>query len=130
MKHILVIEDDQIDQYIAKTNILKVYPDTEIHMAFDGQQALEWLESVDFKPEIILLDINMPGMNGHDFLEAYAKQHDGKIPVVAMLTSSDQQSDKTRSMAYDFVKDYFIKPVDRTNISMLADIVKQSDNDG
>lgn len=70
-----------------------------------------------------MLDINMPRMDGHEFLVEFAKEHNGNMPIVAILTSSDQEEDKSRSMSYKFVKDYFIKPISIENISKLTDIV-------
>lgn len=123
MKHILVIEDNPTDQFLANEIISEFFADITIHQAFDGIEALAFLEREDITPEIILLDINMPRMDGHEFLVEFAKEHNGNMPIVAILTSSDQEEDKSRSMSYKFVKDYFIKPISIENISKLTDIV-------
>jgi len=57
--------------------------------AYDGQEALEVLKDLDTQPDVIFLDINMPRMNGHEFLEEYSKWDKCSV-VIIMLTSSDK----------------------------------------
>ena len=122
-KLILVVEDQEPDQFIAKRNLSRHWPDTTIEVVSDGEEAIEYLESVpDNLPDLILLDINMPRMDGHTFLTTWAKRRRREIPVVVMLTSSDQQSDKDSSLQYSFVKDYVLKPLDKKTVASLTDI--------
>ncbi|MCO7223019.1 response regulator [Pleionea sp. CnH1-48] len=117
---ILIVDDNEGDQYICQHTIQKECPDTVILQAFDGVEALEVLESSELKPDLIILDINMPRMNGHEFLEAYAKKPENeKSSVVIMLTSSVQESDREQAMAHQCVIDFFNKPLDAEDIDKL-----------
>ena len=82
----------------------------ELLAAFDGQQALDLLVSLDAPPEVIFLDINMPLMDGHEFLSEYSK-NSSNSSVVVMLTSSDQTVDIEKCMKYAVVLDYINKPL-------------------
>ncbi|MGH1438766.1 MAG: response regulator [Cellvibrionaceae bacterium] len=107
---ILIIEDSEADQFLFKIMAEERYPDLNIIQAYDGQQAHEMLTNTDIKPEIIFLDINMPRMNGYEFLEATQELICERGIEVFMLTSSNQESDKAKAMNYSCVKDYDEKP--------------------
>lgn len=106
----MTIDDSEPDQFLSKIAINQYDSSIEILQAFDGREALDILEKLDQQPDIIFLDINMPRMNGHEFLEEYSKW-DNQGEVIIMLTSSDQEIDKERSLAYNCVRDYFTKPL-------------------
>ena len=116
MKKVMVVEDDESFQFLCEMVFRRSGRNVTLIQAFDGLEAIEKLASMDELPDLILLDINMPRMNGHEFLEAYAKRNPSKIPVVAMLTSSDQQRDRQNAMSYSFVKDYILKPLEAKHI--------------
>ncbi|MDB2683163.1 response regulator [Alphaproteobacteria bacterium] len=116
---IMIVDDSESDQFLTKV-IIEKYDDTiEIMQAYDGQEALEQLDAIDKQPDIILLDINMPRMNGFEFLEEYNKREE-KSKIIAMLTSSDQEEDKEKSIKYGCVKTYFVKPLSSDKVSMLC----------
>lgn len=107
---ILVIEDSEADQFLFKIMAEEKYPELNIIQAYDGQQAHEMLTTTDIKPDIIFLDINMPRMNGYEFLDATQDIIIKKDAKVFMLTSSNQDSDRTKALEYTCVKDYVEKP--------------------
>jgi len=117
----MVIDDSESDQFLAKIQIEKFDESIEVMQAFDGVEALEMLEELDKKPDVIFLDINMPRMNGLEFLEKYS-EHDDHSTVVAMLTSSDQNEDKDTAMSYPFVKKYFVKILDGADLNAVKDL--------
>ncbi len=119
LNRILIVDDSDPDQFLAKVIIEKFNDNIEILQAYDGQEALELLDQVSQQPDLILLDINMPVMDGHEFLEQYSKR-DEQTSVVVMLTSSDQQKDKERSHAYECTKDYLSKPLKPSDLEGLA----------
>jgi DNA-binding response OmpR family regulator len=83
-----------------------------LDMAGDGEQALAWLNDAENEaPCIILLDLNMPRMNGIEFLRV-VKQDEAlkRIPVVVLTTSTEEQ-DKVDSFDLG-VAGYMVKPVD------------------
>ncbi len=120
MSSVIIVDDSESDQFLSKAIIGKVNPNIKILQAYDGQEALEILADLPKQPDVIFLDINMPRMNGHEFLEKYNTWEEQTV-VVIMLTSSDQESDKERSMSYKCVKKYFTKPVDTSD---LADVIR------
>ena len=123
MKTILMIEDNKADQFLNKAVIKSQKENTEIIIASDGHEAMEILQNEKIEPDIILLDINMPRMNGHEFLQAFTDNNKKEVPVVVMLTSSDQEDDKTKAFSYKCVKDYLLKPIKAETITHLEEIV-------
>ena len=111
MKHILVVDDDSIDQFLVERVVGKHRSDVQVSCVCDGIDALNFLEVPRATVDAILLDINMPRMNGHDFLGKYAVTHAAKVPVFLMLTSADQIIDKQLAARYPFVLDFFEKPL-------------------
>ncbi|MFT6390357.1 MAG: CheY-like chemotaxis protein [Cellvibrionaceae bacterium] len=107
---ILVIDDSEADQFLFKLLVEERYPELNIIQAYDGQQAHEILTTTDLKPDIIFLDINMPRMNGYEFLDATQDIIIEKNAKVFMLTSSNQDSDKAKALDYTCVKGYVEKP--------------------
>jgi len=65
----------------------------------------------------------MPRMNGHEFLKVFTEDNSRVIPVVVMLTSSDQQKDKDQAFTYKCVKDYLLKPISEEDILAIEKIV-------
>jgi CheY-like chemotaxis protein len=117
MKSILVVDDEENDQFICEYTIRKFDPSIKVIKAYDGTEALDVLRRTT--PEAIILDINMPVMNGFEFLDRYATDFTNHAPVVAMLTSSHLGRDRERAMAYYFVKNYFEKPLTAEHLALM-----------
>ncbi len=111
MPSVLVVEDSESDQFLTKIALQRYDADLEVLQAYDGQEALDMLSGLEEKPVVIFLDINMPGMNGYEFLDEYSNVSEGQRSKVVMLTSSSFDGDLKKSMAYPIVKDYFQKPL-------------------
>ncbi|MBL0699421.1 MAG: response regulator [Desulfosarcina sp.] len=110
-KPILLVEDDQVDAMTVKRALKEIKITNRLNIVNDGEAALKFLKnSENEKPGIILLDLNMPKMNGIEFLKI-AKKDDSikKIPVVVLTTSQEDQ-DKVDSFNLG-VTGYMIKPV-------------------
>ncbi|MEO0530989.1 MAG: response regulator [Planctomycetota bacterium] len=119
---VLVVEDDFVDIEAVRRGIGKRDLDYDLHVKGDGQQALDFLrgelEPGDREQLIVFLDINMPGMNGHQFLDALRADEKLRRIIVFVLTTSDHEIDKSK--AYDRnVAGYFVK----SNIDGLLDTV-------
>lgn len=118
---ILIIDDNEVDRYILKRLIKEANLDLTIFEKKDGQEALEFLENYEanrkehpdgFPPILIFLDINMPRVNGIQFLEEFSKLRkviEISSCVVMMFSSSERKEEKEVIMAHDFVKDYLVK---------------------
>lgn len=109
-QRILIVDDDEIDQYYTKRIIKKKAPTAEIVAAFDGGEALKLLSAEDF--DVILLDVNMPGQNGFDFLGSFTRFNRQKWPAIFMLSSSTYAKDKETAAQYDIVKGFLEKPLE------------------
>ena len=109
---ILIIEDDQVDVMTIKRSFKEIHVGNPIIHKENGEEALAYLHDPEQpKPCIILLDLNMPVMNGFEFL-ALIKQdeHLKRFPVI-VLTTSEEQQDKLNSFNLG-VAGYMAKPVD------------------
>lgn len=114
---ILLIDDDQATNFIHKFILEKEQCAKHIICKQSGQDALNYLTSkVDNKypqPDIIFLDINMPGMNGWEFIEEYKKidyKQKGEKIVVMLSTSSDP-IDREKANAIDQINRFISKPL-------------------
>lgn len=107
-----VVEDDLVDIMTIKRAFKECRITNPIHISNNGEEALDYLkDSENIMPGLILLDINMPRMNGIELLRILkADDRLKRIPVV-MLTTSKEQQDKIESFSLS-VAGYMIKPVD------------------
>lgn len=121
LETVMVIDDSEEDQFLSKVTIQSYDKNIKILQAHDGKDALEILATLDKQPDVIFLDINMPIMNGHEFLSIYSA-HKEPSAVVIMLTSSDQKIDRDRSQAYACVKQYLIKPLKKEDLVMISNL--------
>lgn len=112
LKKILLIDDSEpfnfLNQSILKDNGVTC----AIDVALNGQEALDYLNDTDTCPDVILLDLNMPVMDGFGFLQEYAKltkcTSQSKLFI---LTSSNREEDKVRATGNKYVLGYFDKPL-------------------
>ena len=125
MKSILIVDDAEADQYFNSHIIEDARPSVTIMKAYNGEEALEIIKKGNKTPDLILLDINMPRMNGHEFLEAYTKlKGNQEIPVVVMLTSSDNEVEMRQTSQYPCVKKFLTKPLTEENVAVLENLVE------
>lgn len=121
IRSILTVDDDENDLFICAYTIRKFDPQIQVLKAFNGRDAMAVLRTTT--PDAIILDINMPVMNGFEFLQQYAQEFSVHAPVVAMLTSSHLSADRERAMRYHFVKSYFEKPLTLANLRLMAELL-------
>ncbi len=111
-KPILLVEDDLVDVLTVKRALKEMNVTNPLDTVSNGEEALIFLrDEKNSKPALILLDLNMPRMNGIEFLEVFKRDELLKrIPVVVLTTSKDEQ-DKLDSFNLG-VAGYMVKPVD------------------
>ena len=109
---LFLIDDDEIDVENVRRALVENEAVFELAVACDGEQALAMLESGQVDPHelIVLLDLNMPRMNGTEFLRALRESERFRRLPVVVLTTSDDDRDKVE--AYELnVAGYILKPV-------------------
>ena len=121
--NILLVEDDEVDVMNVKRAFKKHKITNPLYIAGNGLEALDMLRWQNGQPpevpetrRLILLDLNMPKMNGLEFLHELRNDRDLKKTPVIVLTTSDE--DRDRIEAYNLnVAGYILKPVTFTNFA-------------
>ncbi len=106
---ILVVDDNPIDRMINSRVLQKVHSDSYIEFAKDGEEALIQLRRRNF--DVVLLDIQMPIMDGFQFMEELKDEKDPDEVYIIMVTSSVDPEDKRKANMYSHIKDYVEKPL-------------------
>ncbi len=123
MKHILLIDDEEVFNFIHAQVIQSVAPGTRITEQCSGRDALELLKSssADEMPDVVFVDINMPDLSGFDFLLGMqqALTELSKRPDVYMVTSSLFESDRTKASTYPILTGFLEKPVSADQIQIM-----------
>lgn len=122
-KHILLIDDDEVTNYI-NTKVLKAaLPDAEILVALNGIEAIKLINDRVEKGmpsfDTIMVDISMPYMDGWEFVKVlstpqYSAYHANNI---VMLTSSVFEDDMQKARSYKIIKSFFSKPLDAQKVA-------------
>jgi CheY-like chemotaxis protein len=121
--NLLLVDDDEVDVQGLKRAFTKSRIGNPITVARDGIEALEFLRGENGKPKLpkphlIMLDLNMPRMNGFEFLDVIRNDEEFKKTVVFMITTSKAEEDKARAYG-QHVAGYIIKQ-DPANTFMQA----------
>ncbi len=114
-KNILLIDDDKDDQFFFKSAIAEIDKSISCNVANDGLQGYEYLQQHSH-PDIIFLDLNMPVMNGIEFLRAIQPEIVKKIPIVIYSTSSYlMNTDELKELG---ARAFLTKPDDLNNLQL------------
>ena len=123
---IFIVDDDPIHQQITQIMIDRQGISNSMRAFSDAQEVLDYLTGhqgdCSALPDVILLDLNMPVMDGWEFLDAYSTLSNTlcrKIQIY-VLTSSIDENDRERVGSYSFVKGYLTKPLSRNTILQLG----------
>ncbi|MGE5300510.1 MAG: response regulator [Acidobacteriota bacterium] len=110
---ILLVEDDAVDQMLLQRALSTLRIKNRLDVASNGEEALELLSRSkgEDRPCIIMIDLNMPRMNGFEFLKALRQDESLRMIPVIVLTTSKEQKDVKESYRLG-VAGYMAKPVD------------------
>ncbi|PCC68537.1 Response regulator receiver domain-containing protein [Nannocystis exedens] len=122
---ILLVDDDEVDVLTVKRAFLRNRLTNPIHVAHNGFEALEKLRDGSLGPRrLVLLDINMPKMNGIEFLRAVRADPALQTTSVVVLTTSNEERDKIDAFKLN-VAGYLLKPVTFGNfVDLMATLNK------
>ncbi len=128
-KNVLLVDDEEIDLFIHEKVLTTTGFASQVHKVQSGRLALEYLKAAKTQedlPELIFLDLNMPLMNGFDFLTAFERlpKNITEHCKVVILTSSSSDGDRSKAMKYNAVMKYIYKPI---NEVLLTELKKISD---
>ncbi len=125
LKPVLLVEDDTVDAMAVKKAFEHLHIENKLAIVTNGEEALEYLKNKNnAKPQIILLDLNMPRMNGIEFMKI-AKSDDQlkKIPVVILTTSKAEQD---RVITFHLgAAGYIMKPMDHKDFIEMMEKIHQ-----
>lgn len=111
-RSLMLIDDSEADRLYARIVLERAGLGIEVLDFESAGDALSLLRGpAAGHVGLILLDINMPGINGFEFLEAFEAMARAQAPVVVMLTSSPDPADRERALAHRSVRGYITKPL-------------------
>ncbi|MCK0189432.1 response regulator [Arenibacter sp. F20364] len=129
---VCIIDDDPI--FVYGTKVLLNYNGSfcsTVIVHEDGKEALDSLtamvKSGEQLPDVIFLDLNMPVMDGWEFLDEFVRLPLKNKPRVYIVSSSIDNLDIEKANGYDIVKDFIVKPL---SDSILADLFKNIETEG
>lgn len=127
LKRILLIDDSEPDLLFTRIVLERAHVAHEILSFESAREALGWLRRPGPNAaDLILLDINMPGMNGFEFLGAYEQEHlEPRAPAVVMLTSSADPVDRRHAESFASVCGYVTKPLSPAEAAALPTLVRR-----
>ena len=108
---ILLVEDDELDIISVKRSLAKLGGNYDLQIAFNGKEAFHYLEThLDTLPDVILLDLNMPRMNGIEFLTRLRQRDTFRDIKVFIMTTSNEKADRQLTEHLG-ISGYIIKPL-------------------
>jgi CheY-like chemotaxis protein len=124
LRKVLLVDDDVATNFLNKMKLNSFDPDCEVATAGDGLEAIDYLSATEECPDVILLDLNMPGLDGFGFLKKYeelGKCLQSKV-FVFIVTSSLRNEDKAKAVTSGLVTGYFEKPLSENHLQIIQRI--------
>lgn len=121
MKKVLLVDDDQVCNLISKKTLQRMGIVNEVHTALNGEEAInllnDYFQGALSLPDVILLDLNMPIMDGFTFIEAFKKLNiPNKDSMRIVIVSSSQNPNDVRKAKEMGISVFLTKPVTETNL--------------
>ncbi|MBS1601093.1 MAG: response regulator [Bacteroidetes bacterium] len=115
-----IIDDDELFTYVLSKQMQVVNFSKTVLVFHNGLEALNYLrpivESPEALPAVILLDLNMPVLDGWQFLDEFMRLRPVRTVTVFIVSSSIDAADHERALAYKDVKNFYIKPITEENL--------------
>jgi len=118
---VLIVDDNEVDRYLLKRQLKETKLDVAVFEKENGKEALDFFNVYDenrenhpglFPPLVVFLDINMPLVNGFEFLSKYGplrSKHNIEAGFIMMFSSSESPLDRKKALEFDYVKGYLTK---------------------
>jgi CheY-like chemotaxis protein len=119
---IMLIDDNPDDNFIHERAIKKINSESIVIVKNSGAEALDHLKTrIPPSSDLIFLDINMPEMNGWEFLDQYRKLDKDlqSVAIIVMLTTSDNSDDAERAKTLSCVTDFITKPLTKDKMNFI-----------
>jgi CheY-like chemotaxis protein len=123
---VLVVDDDELDRFVIRRSFNALGMPVELIEIADSRQAVDAIDR--HEPDVTLLDIQMPNMNGFDVLTALRRKHrtsPAEPHPVMMLSSSSQQADREKALALG-ATEYRTKPSTLNDYIRLAEDIRET----
>lgn len=123
---VLVVDDDELDRFVIRRSFNALGMPVELIEIADSRQAVDAIDR--HEPDVTLLDIQMPNMNGFDVLTALRRKHrtsPAEPRPVMMLSSSSQQADREKALALG-ATEYRTKPSTLNDYIRLAEDIRET----
>ncbi len=122
LERIMLVDDDVFTNFYNEVVLKRMNAYENIIVFQNGKEALDYLKTDKEKVDLILLDINMPIMNGWQFLEHYGEFDKNHKATIVMLTSSVNIDDKKKAEGFKDVTKYVSKPLNAESIKEILAI--------
>ncbi len=131
LNNILLVEDNESNVFLYQRTIKKLEIDVSVHSALNGLEAIEFLTATgkfaeqenERLPDLILLDINMPIMNGWEFLDKFMAlpNNEKEKIIIVMITSSLNIDDKEKAESNPYLKGFINKPLKKEQLNEIIE---------
>jgi CheY-like chemotaxis protein len=121
---VFVADDDEDDRFLIHKAFSQINPECRLYFLTDGSELLKALNKTSILPSLIVLDLNMPNLNGLETLMLIRRNSKYDSVPIAMLTTSSDTADRER--AYELkVNEFITKPTDHTSLKVIASKLRE-----
>jgi CheY-like chemotaxis protein len=120
---VLIIDDDEDDRFFMEQAFKANSPHTKLYLAANGQRALDLLGSAQPLPDVVLLDLNMPGLSGFEVLKRLKQSPRYRSIPVVILTTSDALADQEQSRQLG-ATEFITKPTTYDGLNAIAERIR------